>query len=184
MVLLLPFSNWSVIGLLQSYVSTGNVWYLVSSQICSRLPIGLSLLFLICISFRSRMSFPFLCYSPGPNPVTVGNNLAVTATCILVFFFLLWPSKPISCYLSWQLWSNYLSIYKQAVYVCQLKSVTTWYHGFHNIFLYIFDAPVLILFPNCSVGSILWSHFHRSTSIHEYLQRSIGGPPSDLDLSV
>jgi hypothetical protein len=55
--------------------------------------------------------------------------------------------------------------------VYQLKTVTTWYRGFYNIFLYTFDAPALISFSTCAVGSTLWSHFRRSESIHEYLQR-------------
>ena len=81
------------------YVSTRNVWYFVSSaQIrSSGLLLGLPLLFLICMPFKSGISFLIafmLLRFLVPNLlVLVKISALLTATCILLSpFILLWPS--------------------------------------------------------------------------------------------
>jgi hypothetical protein len=54
------------------------------AQTRSGLLLGLPLLFLICMSSRSGMSFLLSCSFPGPRAVAIGNDLGVTATCILL----------------------------------------------------------------------------------------------------
>lgn len=97
-------SNTSVV---KRYVSTRNVWYLVSSaQIrSSGLLLGLPLLFLICMSFKSGISFLItfmLLRFLVPNLLLL---VKISALLLHVFCF---PSssydhqsKPISCPLSW-----------------------------------------------------------------------------------
>ena len=101
------------------YVSTRNVWYFLSSaQIrSSGLLLGLPLLFLICMSFKSGISFLItfmLLRFLVPNLLLL-VKISALLTAIHVFCFL--PSssydhqsKPISCPLSWMLQCYYLQI--------------------------------------------------------------------------
>ena len=68
---------------------TRNVWYLVSAQIRSGLLLGRPLLFFICMSFRSGISFLLSCSFPDPRSIATGKHCGVTATCILLPFIFL-----------------------------------------------------------------------------------------------
>jgi hypothetical protein len=137
---------------------------LVSAQTHCGLLFGLPLLFLICILFRRGISFLLSCSFPGSKSVTIGNDLGVTATCILLPLILLWPSKPISCPLSLMLRCYYLPI------DCLSLSIQNYSHVIPSNSSYfsthLWDSTSCV-FPKLFCKNRILKAYHPSTSTHK-----------------
>ena len=126
------------------------------------------------MSFRSGMSFLLSCSFPDPRYIAIGKHCGVTATCILLPFVFLWPSKPICCPV---LGCYSATIHGKVVYLYQSRSISTWHQGIHDIFPYTFVTPFLVSLPDCLVGTVLSRHVHPPTTTHKYIQHAIDATP-------
>ena len=130
------------------------------------------ILYLYVIQKRNELLLS--CSYPGPRSIAIGKHCDVTATCILLPFVFLWPSKPICCPLSWLLQCYYPQKGRLSL---SIQKISTWHQGIHNIFPYTFVTPFLVSLPDCLVGTVLSRHVHPPTTTHKYIQHAIDATP-------